>query len=122
MPMGAENAAPTFAAMMKVLEQRRNARAKAAKPSIKDCGSRFIINDVMLFGMVLMMLLCYFEVMPEVLQHYQATMKLKKCVFLDSQQEFVGIDVMDKGNAPAQLKYKAFQAVCQPKTFWICKC
>jgi len=117
MPMGAENSAPVFAAMMVVMQREWDAKAAKRKPPIKDCASEVIINDIMLHGLTAAMLLLYFRCVLEVLMHYRATIKLKKCQFFDPQQEFVGIDVLDDGNAPASSKNKAFKGLVRPKTF-----
>jgi hypothetical protein len=115
MPMGALNAAPVFAAMMKVFQLEWQHKADLA--GLKETGSEVIIDDVILYATEVHTLLQYFRIVLGVLQHYRATVKLKKCHFLGKRQEFVGVDILDDGNSPAQSKNRAFRALAQPRTF-----
>ena len=73
MPMGALNAAPIFGAMMAILQEQW--QHKADEQRIQDCGSKVIMDDIMLFALALASLLQYFEVVLSVLQHHSATLK-----------------------------------------------
>ena len=115
MPMGALNAAPVFAAMMMCLQREWQANADAIP--LPDTGSEVIIDDVMLFAMVLDVIMKYFEEVLKVLQKYRATLKLKKCRFLGERQEFVGVDILSDGNTPASSKNDAFSSLDPPLTF-----
>ena len=44
-------------------------------------------------------------------------MNLRKSRFFPKRAEFVGVDVLPSGNAPAQFKNKAIKALEQPITF-----
>lgn len=75
------------------------------------------MNGILLAVLVLEILFAYFEVVLEVLQHHCYTLKVKKCHFLGHSQEFVGVNVMDDGNCPAQSKANGFCALGRPATF-----
>ena len=76
MPMGALNSAPVFVAMMLELQGRWN--KLAAERGIVACGSKVIVDDVLVFGRVKIDLLAYFRCVLEVLTHYRATINLCK--------------------------------------------
>ncbi len=65
MPMGVENAAPVFAAMMLVLQREWDARTHSQQ--VQDCSSKVIIDDIMLHGLMIAMSLQYFCCVLEVL-------------------------------------------------------
>ena len=46
---------------------------------IEKCGSKVIVDDVLVFGRDLDSLLRYFRVVLEVLKHHHAMVKLQKC-------------------------------------------
>eukprot|EP00978_Attheya_sp_CCMP212_P001134 scaffold2347_cov26-Attheya_sp.AAC.1 len=71
MPMGALNAAPVFAAMMKVFQLEWQHKADSA--GLRDTGSEVIIDDVILYATEVTTLLQYFRIVLGVLQHYRAT-------------------------------------------------
>ena len=54
-------------------------------------------------------LIKYFEIVLQVLQHHQVTVKLKKCRFFPQSAEFVGMDVEAEGNRPARSKMQALE-------------
>ena len=115
MPMGALNAAPTFACMMEVLQMEWRNLAEAR--GIRDTDSKVIIDDVILHGASVAELLKFFQCVLSVLQRYRATVKLKKCRFLTQREEFVGRDILPQGNAPAKSKNEAFRKLGKPGTF-----
>ena len=56
--------------------------------------------------------------MLSVLQHYRATVNLRKCRFLDPKGvEFVGIDARPGGNSPARSKQDTFRKLKRPETW-----
>jgi hypothetical protein len=85
---------------------------KASKP-----GSAVIVDDILLFARTAAALLYYLVCVLETLQHYRVTVKLRKTRFLPSRAEFVGIDILQDGNSPAQSKYEAIEELEQPELF-----
>ena len=77
-------------------------------------GSAVIIDDVILFAKTLWKLLFYFTCVLMVLQHHRVTVKLLKTRLLPKRAEFVGVNVMKEGNAPAQSKYAAITTLEPP--------
>eukprot|EP00957_Ditylum_brightwellii_P129685 9892764-Ditylum_brightwellii.AAC.1 len=120
MPMGALNLAPTFVAMMMVMQDKWEKKREelglttCSSRVIKHCGSKVIVNDVLLHGREARELLRYFRIVLEVFQHHRATVKLQKCRWFQSQCKFVGIDVCAGGNKPAASKYEAFKQLQRP--------
>ena len=66
-----------------------------------------IVDDIMLHSERTKPLLQYFEIVLQVLQRHQVTVKLKKCRFFPRSAEFVGMDVEADGNRPARSKMQA---------------
>ena len=77
MHMGSLNAAPKFVAMPMKLQMEWDTLAK--EHSLKNIASNIIVDDVLLYGHTAEYLLAYFRTVLEVLKHYRATLKLKKC-------------------------------------------
>ena len=77
MPMGALNLVPIFMAMMLTLRWKWDHLAD--EQGIKKCGSKVIVDDVLVYGRDPDSLLWYFRVVLEVLKHHHATVKLQKC-------------------------------------------
>lgn len=115
MPMGALNAAPVFTCMMHILQDMWQKRAEQQR--LEGTSLEVIMDDILFAVLVLEVMFAYFEILLEVLQHHCCMLKLKKCRFLAYSQEFVGIDVTDDGNFPAESKASAFQAVGRPANF-----
>lgn len=80
-------------------------------------GSKVIVDDVLLYADSVPLLLKYFEIVLSVLQEHCATIKLKKCKFLLPSLEFVGVDILPTGNAPAASKFDAFRMLPRPNTW-----
>ena len=59
----------------------------------------------------------YFFCVLTVLQHHRVTVNLRKSRFFPKRAEFVRVDVLPTGNAPAQAKNKAIQNLTRPVTF-----
>ena len=115
MPMGATNAHPVFVALVAKFKKEWDAKADAL--GLKDYQSQVIVDDIMISAREVATLISYFICILEILQHYRCTAKLKKCRFLPSVAEFVGLDIHPQGNSPAKAKFEAFQKLEQPKTF-----
>lgn len=117
MPMGCLNAHATFCCLVDTMKREWNAEATAR--GIRDdievtlrgqrpwTDAEVIVDDVMLHSVDKTALIQYFEVVLGVLQHYQVTVKLKKCRFFPQSAEFVGMDVEKDGNRPAKSKMQA---------------
>ena len=87
----------------------------AEEHGIERCGSKVIVDNVLVFRRDPDSLLQYFRVVLEVLKHHHATIKLQKCKWFRDQCEFMGVDVKSNGNSPAESKYKAFLELECPK-------
>ena len=79
--------------------------------------SAVIVDDIILAAVDPYTLLFYFSCVLEVLQHHRVTANLRKSRFFPKRAEFVGVDVLPSGNAPAQSKNKAIRALKRPITF-----
>ena len=53
----------------------------------------------------------------KVFVHHRVSIKLRKTRFLPSQVEFVGLDLLPEGNAPASSKYAAIRELSKPILF-----
>ena len=117
MPMGCLNAHGTFCCLVDTMKRHWNADATAS--GIRDdievtlkgqrpwTDAEVIVDDVMLHSVNKDALIKYFEIVLGTLQHYQVTVKLKKCRFFPNSAEFVGMDVEADGNRPANSKMQA---------------
>ena len=68
-------------------------------------GSRTIIDDIILYCSNKALILLYFECVCIVFKKYRVSFRLDKCEFLKDRVEYVGVDIMKDGNAPAQSKF-----------------
>lgn len=119
MPMGCLNAHGTFCCLVDTLKRQRNTRATEA--GIRDdievtlkgqrpwTNAEVIVDDIMLHSEKWEPLLQYFEIVLQVLQKHQVTVKLKKCRFFPQSAEFVGMDIEADGNRPARSKMQALE-------------
>jgi hypothetical protein len=80
-------------------------------------GSAVIVDDIILFAKTAAILLTYFKCVIEILKQYRVTVKLRKTRFLPKRAEFVGVDIMKEGNAPAESKYDAIEKLTRPTLF-----
>jgi hypothetical protein len=127
MPMGATNAHPFFVAMVERMRFEWNQRA--TNKGIKLCtttltrrgkddpDAKTIVDDVLLYAYSVAALLHYFETVLEILMHYRVTVKLRKCRFIQTKAEFVGMDILSQGNTPAKSKDEAFQKMTYPRSY-----
>ena len=88
--------------------------SRKEEPMLK---SAVIVDDIILAAVDPHTLLFYFSCVLEVLQHHRVTVNLRKSRFFPKRAEFVGVDVLPSGNAPAQSKNKAIKALERPITF-----
>ena len=68
-------------------------------------GSRTIIDDIILYCSNKALILLYFECVCIIFKKYRVSFRLDKCEFLKERVEYVGVDIMKDGNAPAQSKF-----------------
>ena len=119
MPMGCLNAHGTFCCLVDTLKRQWN--RKATEQGIRDdievtlkgerpwTDAEVIVDDIMLHSENTDQLIKYFEVVLQVLEKHQVTVKLKKCRFFPQSAEFVGMDIEKDGNRPARSKMQALQ-------------
>jgi Reverse transcriptase (RNA-dependent DNA polymerase)/RNase H-like domain found in reverse transcriptase len=119
MPMGCLNAHGAFCCLVDTLKRQWNTRATEA--GIRDdievtlkgqrpwTDAEVIVDDIMLHSEKCEPLLQYFEIVLQVLQKHQVTVKLKKCRFFPQSAEFVGMDIEADGNRPARSKMQALE-------------
>ena len=132
MPFGPVNSAPVFVAMMEDLAQEWNKLAQnlSAGESVgmlsitqehvnflrHHRGSKVIVDDMLLYASSILALLLYLCCVLQVLLHYRASVKLKKCQFFSLSLEFVGINISAIGNQPAPSKFSTFKQLRTPQT------
>ena len=115
--MGALNAAPVLVSASNTMKQECNKDASRKGINVDKAGAKVIVDDIMAYGTTILILLSYLRCILATLQHYNATVKLKKCKWFHSRLCFVGVDVGGKGNLPTKDKHAAFWAIKQPHTF-----
>ena len=115
MPMGFLNSHAIFVAMMTVIQKEWDEEAE--KRGITRVGSKIIVDDILLWGFTIQLLLAYFEVVLITLKNRRATLKLKKTYLLPEKPDFVGVQVNADGNSPAESKYDAFNRIPPPETW-----
>jgi ribosomal protein L21E len=115
MPMGATNAHPVFVALVAKFKKEWDLNARNLK--LKGFYSQVIVDDIIISARDNDTLIAYFKCILGILQHYRCTAKLKKCRFLPSVAEFVGLDIHPNGNSPARSKFEAFKKLGPPNTF-----
>ena len=76
-----------------------------------------IINDLLSFADSPVMLMAYFMAILQVFVHHRVSIKLRKTRFLPARAEFVGLDLLPEGNAPASSKYAAIRELSRPTLF-----
>ena len=119
MPMGCLNAHGTFCCLVDTLKRQWN--RIATEHGIRDdiqvtlkgerpwTDAEVIVDDIMLHSENPEPLIRYFEIVLQVLQKHQVTVKLKKCRFFPQSAKFVGMDVEVDGNRPARSKMQALE-------------
>ena len=115
MPMGATNAHPVFVALVAKFKQEWD--KQATQQGLTNFYSQVIVDDIIIAAQNQDTLIQYFRCVLHTLQHYRVTAKLKKCRFLPSIAEFVGLDIHPSGNSPAKSKFEAFKKLGPPRTF-----
>ena len=81
------------------------------------CESEVIMDDILLFKILLAIILQYFEVVLYTLQQYFTTIKLCKCMFLGPYQELIGVDICDEVNTSEESKQTVLYSLEPPITF-----
>ena len=99
------------------MELQRQWQSLAEDRGIVDCGSKVIVDDVLVYGRDQEQLLKYFEAVLDILKHCRATINLKKCKWFQDNCEFVGVDVGAKGNNPSRSKFEAFEKLERLQTW-----
>ena len=72
-------------------------------------GSKTIIDDILLWCAIKKFGIILFESVCRVFKKYRVSFRLDKCEFLKSRVEYVGHDILRKGNCPAQSKFNLIQ-------------
>ena len=76
-----------------------------------------IIDDLLVFAKTTLMLVAHFMAVLKALMHHRVAIELRKTRFLPSRAEFVGLDLLPEGNAPAQSKNEAIRKLGKPLLF-----
>ena len=66
--------------------------------NIRYFGLEVIMDDIVLFKILLVIILQYFEVVLYILKQYFMTIKLCKCMFLGPYQELIGVEICSEVN------------------------
>ena len=69
---------------------------EADMQDISDTFSKDIVDDIMLYALLLVVLLKYLEVVLEILSHYKCNLKPNKTRFNEPSQEFVWVDMRNE--------------------------
>jgi hypothetical protein len=93
MPMGALNAAPVFVSASNTMKLEWNQDAGKNGLKVDQVGVKVIVDDILAYGTTVSALLHYLRCVLRTLQHYSATVKIKKCKWYHSRLCFVGVDV-----------------------------
>jgi hypothetical protein len=105
MPFGLVNGPVIFVIMVYDLKDHWDRLAQSWDlPIGNDTNSIIIIDDTFIYSDSLESILVYFKAILEISKRYNLSWKLEKCGFLDPRFEFVGVDIADLGNHPAQSK------------------
>ena len=79
-------------------------------------GSKTIIDDILLWCSHTDALLLLMECVCKVFRKYRVSFRLKKCDFLKDRVEYVGHDITNEGNCPAQSKFNLINDWQLPST------
>ena len=69
------------------------------------CGTKSIIDDVLIWLINITCILKYFDCACRVFQKYRVSFRQDKCHFLLDKVEYAGHDLLAHGNCPAQSKF-----------------
>ena len=72
-------------------------------------GSKTIIDDILLWCTIKELVITLFECVCKILKKYRVSFRSDKYEFLKSRVEYVGHDILRKGNYPAQSKFNLIQ-------------
>ena len=74
--MGALNSDPTFVAIMMKIQTEWYTLIK--ERGFKNVASKFIVDDVLMYGCTSEKILAYFKTILDILKHHRTTLKLKR--------------------------------------------
>ena len=83
----------------------------------RDCVLEVIMDEIILFKLLLAIILQYFEVVLYTLQQYFMTIKICKYMFLVPYQEFIGVEICDGVNTSEESKQTTFHSLGPPIMF-----
>ena len=72
-------------------------------------GSKTIIDDILLWCAIKEIATLLFRCVCKIFKKYRVSFRLDKCEFMKSRVEYVGHDILRKGNSPAQSKFDLIQ-------------
>ena len=96
-----------FAAVISIVPSKW--QEEADMQDISDTFSKDIMDDIMLYALLLVVLLKYLEVVLEILSHYKCNLKPNKTRFNGPSQEFVWVDMRNEEKTPAESNQASFK-------------
>jgi hypothetical protein len=98
------------------LEWNKVAMAKGI--NCKMAGAKLIVDNIIAYATTCKIaLIKYVRHILDSIQHYRATIKLKKCNRLHPCLCFVGVDISGEGNLPTRDKHVVSNTITHPITF-----
>jgi hypothetical protein len=106
MPFGPTNGPETFINFIHDLDSvwKEEARSNGI-PIDDDTNTKIIVDDIVSWAHLLEYALTYIRCQLKVCQAYRLSLTLRKSHFFPKRFEFVGIDMCNDGNRPAQSKF-----------------
>ena len=80
------------------------------------CGTKSIIDDVLIWCSNIACILVYFECVCKVFRKFRVSFRQDKCHFLLDRVEYVGHDLLSNGNCPAKSKFNMIEDWSLPTT------
>jgi hypothetical protein len=106
MPFGPTNGPATFITFIHNLDSVWKEYARSNRiPIDDDTNTKIIVDDIVSWSRHLEFALAYMRCQLMVCQAYNLSLTLRKSHFFPNRFEFVGINVCDDGNRPAQSKF-----------------
>ncbi len=116
MSFGSTNGPATFINFICDIDSQWKALASLSGVQInKDTNTRIIIDDIVSHGINLDMSLKYMECQLHICLAYCLSLSLKKSFIFPKQFKFMGNDVCEEGNRPAQSKHQLLSTWPQPE-------
>ena len=120
MPFGPTNGPPVYQGFMTMLKGHWTRATLAALERLHQASaffrSKLVIDDVLLLSNNTDILIILFRQVAKTFVAYRLSFKLKKCDFLKSRVEWLGVDISVKGNMPAQSKFQLITDWPTPET------